>query len=721
MSNINIDTDKPIESPGDDLLSRDFFASRITKMLSDRSANNNISVALYGGPGSGKTSLLNLIEIQLNNSIKKSRKKNRVVIRFNPWLAGDIVSIRRDYFAQLVDIFTSVSTKNAAQLANDIDGYFSALTDFHNTESDDGQPKGEGDILTNIGLMEVKKELSKKLDASDYRIYILIDDIDKLREENLLAFIHFITAFADLPGIINLLAFDDKYVADILADGDTNAGWEALDKIVQVGFDVPRVDKNRINDIFFDAIFGILKPYDISEKDKSEIINSHRSGMEYDLSNLRSIKRFLNSLVFHLPIVAGEVNIPDFFGLDFLRVFHPEIYFDIYKHRNSLVGPTDSGTAGMPVEKAYGDIRSLWADAFEVKPPVITLCARLFPRVSYVFEAEEYGTKLEINWIKGKRICSDHYFDKYFTFAAPAGKLSDKEFSDIIKLILDEKKSDALLPLVEKGRIRDYFDRLIWTSDEFDDEAIVILAKTAFEIGDMTKIDSRGAPEIAGAHTADYTCWWLLKQLPKSRQLDILNEVLAEKSSLQTILKYIRDRVITTYMGNPEFAAADIDKLKKAAIARISSAVKEMELPDNPDLISILFAWRDIEGEETPTAFLNNCFGKSDIAVKALERFAIYSHITDPSRKYLTRVEPTFDFRALDVLTDIETVANRLIELSVDIENEDDIKIIEDFIRLYNDYTISTDGVPSPPAAPEGFASTSAPKEPPPIPPDKLG
>ncbi len=725
MRKININSDKSIESPDEDLLYRDFFASRLANMLTERDANENLSIALYGAPGSGKSSILNLVEIHLNKAIKEAKKKNRAVIRFNPWFSTDISGIRRDYFSQIGSIIKASTSKSAEQLANEIDKYADALDSYYADGTQKKRPKNAVKSLTHTDLMTAKKGLSKKLDSSNYRIYVLIDDIDKLDGHNLRAFIRFITSYADLPGIIYLLAFDDRYVAHVLAEGDTTSGSGALHKISQIGFEVPRTDDGHIADLFFDTLFEILEPCDISEVHKSEIINLFYSGMESRLGNLRSLKRFLNSLSLHLPIVAGEVNISNYIGLDFLRVFYPDLYFDIYKNRDNLIGPTDTGTASMSAGTATEKIKALFLDTYgDIPTAAVNICSRLFPRVSNAFEGEEYSSKLEINWIKEKCICTEHYFDKYFTFAAPVGKLSDKEFDAILKEISNKKNTKPLIPLIKNGTIRNYFDRLIWKSDEFDEETLITQAKTVFEIGDRTKIGNRGTPEAPNAHTADYTCWWLLKRLPKPVQLKVLNEILNEKGSLQTVLNYIRDRILTTYTDDPGFAATDIDELKANAIVRIVEAVKEKEIPDNPDLISILFAWRDLDGIEAPTAFLNGCFLQPDTAVHTLERFTTYSHITNPSRKYQTVVQPTFDFRALEVLADIETVANHLIELAVDIESQDDIKIIEDFIRLYNDYSIAPDDIPEQPAAPPTPLVEDERdliyKKPPPIPPEML-
>ncbi|MCP4228589.1 MAG: hypothetical protein GY771_00370, partial [bacterium] len=700
-----------------------FFASRISDLLTGRQASDNIAIALYGEPGSGKTSLLNLIEYYLREKIGKSKKE--AVVRFNPWLAGDTAGIYRDYFAQITAVFESATAKTAKQLAVDIGEYTTALYRFSADASGGTELDGDDDLRSNADLLEMKKELARKIASSDYRIYALVDDIDKLKEENLLAFLRLVTAHADLPGILNLLTFHDQSVARVIGGDDLATGWKEIDKIVQVGFDVPRINEQRVSDIFFDALFGILEPCHLSETGKTEIINLYRSAMREKLSNMRNIKRFLNSLIFHLPIVAGEVNIPDFIALDFIRLFYPDIYFDIYKQRDYLIGSSDDAFFDSPTGNVNDRIKALWKGSNENDADTTkTICARLFPRVSFVFEGEQYGSKLEISWIKDKRICSEHYFDKYFTFVAPAGKLSDKEFDRIIKKVLEKKDTEPLLPLIENGKINDYFNRLIWASDEFDDGDITVLATTMFEVGDKAKIDARDAIGMPNTYTADYVCWWLLKRLPKPEQLRIVKEVLEDGTSLQTVLKYVRDRVITTYMGTPEFNPSEINEIKEAAKARIAAALDADELLSNPEIIPILFTWRDLEGSEAPSEYINSCFQKTDEAVELINRFAIISKKADPTNKYLTKMDLTYDFRALDVFVGVEDIANRLIESAADIEDEDKIKVIEDFIRMYNDYAEAQKIQPPQPeelpAPPESKASAPSPQEPPPIPKDKL-
>jgi predicted KAP-like P-loop ATPase len=71
--------DYPIQNPTEDKFNRWPFAKRIADTLRDREDPSCIVLGIYGAWGEGKTSVLNIIEAELEKSEKV------VVVRFNPW------------------------------------------------------------------------------------------------------------------------------------------------------------------------------------------------------------------------------------------------------------------------------------------------------------------------------------------------------------------------------------------------------------------------------------------------------------------------------------------------------------------------------------------------------------------------------------------------------------------------------------------------------------
>ncbi len=76
---LNLSTDQPISTLGEDRFQRYGFSKQIATTISNRKSEEGIVIGLYGAWGEGKTSVLNFIatELQLDKSV--------LTVKFNPW------------------------------------------------------------------------------------------------------------------------------------------------------------------------------------------------------------------------------------------------------------------------------------------------------------------------------------------------------------------------------------------------------------------------------------------------------------------------------------------------------------------------------------------------------------------------------------------------------------------------------------------------------------
>jgi len=80
--------DSPITTEKDDLLNRDTFAKQLAKAIMSYNQLSSFNIGLYGEWGSGKTSVINMVEENII-SLTSELTKKPVIIRFNPWLFSD--------------------------------------------------------------------------------------------------------------------------------------------------------------------------------------------------------------------------------------------------------------------------------------------------------------------------------------------------------------------------------------------------------------------------------------------------------------------------------------------------------------------------------------------------------------------------------------------------------------------------------------------------------
>jgi predicted KAP-like P-loop ATPase len=80
----HIITDLPIENHKQDLLGRTDFAKNLAKTMTELGEGGSFVISIHGQWGSGKTSVLNMIEESLKGDVKKP-----IIIKFDPWIISE--------------------------------------------------------------------------------------------------------------------------------------------------------------------------------------------------------------------------------------------------------------------------------------------------------------------------------------------------------------------------------------------------------------------------------------------------------------------------------------------------------------------------------------------------------------------------------------------------------------------------------------------------------
>lgn len=314
--------DRPLTNPDDDRLGYGPFAQALAAGIASMSAPDGLVVAIYGAWGLGKTTVLNFVEHYLH----ESHPDEFVVVRFNPWWFSGRVDIAAAFFDQMRAIFEKWSVRGeqardyAAQLARVVGAV--TLT-------------GAGDAAAELihskpaDVPELKKKLSDALAGQDKRLLIVIDDIDRLTEDEVAELFGVIKGLADFPNTIYVLAFDRQQVAEALSRRSSQAGLEYIEKIVQVPFELPLPERDALLGLFFDQLHEIVGEVDDDLLDNDELRLLLTDGLAKLMDTPRDIVRLTNSLRVTYGAVRGEVNVVDFVALEGLRVFEPQVYDSI--------------------------------------------------------------------------------------------------------------------------------------------------------------------------------------------------------------------------------------------------------------------------------------------------------------------------------------------------------------------------------------------------------
>ena len=128
--------------------------------------------------------------------------------------------------------------------------------------------------------------------------------------------------------ILFLLLFQRETAERALDQISNGTGKEYLQKIVQVGFDLPVPSLESLHEILFKEVNRIFEPIvQDSDWENERWVNLWIRGLSNYFANIRGIYRFLNSFSFMVSAFGRkgtlEVNPVDLIAVECMRVFEP--------------------------------------------------------------------------------------------------------------------------------------------------------------------------------------------------------------------------------------------------------------------------------------------------------------------------------------------------------------------------------------------------------------
>lgn len=621
-------SDAPILDPENDRFRRWPFAKRIAETVAARGDPSSIVIAIYGGWGEGKTTVLNFIESAL------SKTPNTVCVRYNPWRFGGEDQMLGSFFRTLgATLGRSLSTPGQ-KIASALEQYSDVLA----LAGKSGEALGKlAKRMAKTDLGELKDHIDGILRDQDKRIVVLIDDIDRLDRSEVFAVFRLVKLSAGFPNVAYILAFDKAIVAASLgerfAEGDVAAGGSFLEKIIQVPLDLPGVDSASMRKLTFHCLNEALRGsgMELTEQQIREFGQSYTNGLEPLLRTPRMCKRYGNALSFALPILKDEVNPVDLMLIEGIRVLRPELYTLLRNNKEALL-PSYAGFRGLGDDRGdderlasfvestlRGVDEETWTGMHQV------LCA-LFPGVGHVFGGSEHGPDCHEEWYKQKRVCSQEYFDRYFRYAIPEGDIPDHVVDTLLvaaELSPDHVIATRLMDLAEKYGGEPLISKLRASEKRLSEKTSITLAKavsrcaTAFPRPDI--LFSFGAPF---SQAAIYVSQLLRNVANRSERMVITLVLVTQADSLPFAAELYR--WIPQSMGgkgsdenivDPE----DVD-LGTGLATRIRAESEKVDLlAEYPrDIPSLLGVWRTYGSQAECSTYVENLLEREPRRVTSL-------------------------------------------------------------------------------------------------------
>lgn len=347
-------TDRALEATNaieKDRLHRSGFARQVVNALMPLSARSSLVVSVEGAWGSGKTSILSMVEELL---LRGEAKTAPLIVHFNPWLIGDRDALLQQ-FLSLVSKSVKLAdhTATAREVAKEIDGYSKILNLAKYIPGAEPLASIAKSVLDAVGkaashvgdaekhnIEERKHRVEEALKKFPRRIIVLVDDIDRLYPKEVFEVIRIIKAVADLPNVGYVLALDPEYTSEALTSLGVPKSHAYLDKVVQTRLSVPMLSTRAKSDLINTGFNQLPKSAtaDYFPGGRESLAQAYHSGLRDLLVQPRDFVRLFNVTRSLEPELRGEVVLADILALAALSIKATSVYELLRNHPAIFVG-----------------------------------------------------------------------------------------------------------------------------------------------------------------------------------------------------------------------------------------------------------------------------------------------------------------------------------------------------------------------------------------------
>jgi hypothetical protein len=472
--------DRAIENSEADALERGPFIASLVKTLVHTEHNEDSTVSsrkatgfvvgLTGEWGLGKSSVLNLLGEELKVM------EHVVVATLNPWLFKGRDELVQAYFNSLREALGQSSNEKVRNLRGHLERYKASIEFVGATSAavidvliGSGAAtvfwkkwlvKAVGMLIKpkDLTAIQERKSLESKLAEVNVAVVVLIDELDRVEDEEVRAVAQLVKAVGDIKGISYLVAYDPDRVAQALGRGSSpeerrKTGESYLEKIIQ--FPIP------LRPLFEgDAKALLLNSMQYNRVELPTADRPHQAEIYEQLLRVvrtpREIKRLIGAYSVLEEIVHGEVCPYDVLAYSWLVTKAPSIRQLIADSIQRLVD--DPGVSEMLRQQQWRRANNNAAETLSdvlgtIDENYADMLGILFPR---------FGGDRAVSTVvdDGDRITKRRNLIRLLYLGNPPGMMSRADIEKVWSLQRVDETLSALRTLQNSGQLDQIVDRI---------------------------------------------------------------------------------------------------------------------------------------------------------------------------------------------------------------------------------------------------------------------
>ncbi|MGO4205543.1 P-loop NTPase fold protein [Rhodococcus sp. TAF43] len=471
-------SDAPID--GDerpDLLDREWFAEQVARRITQGGTGDSVVFGLAGPWGAGKTSVLALIRKFLNSG--DISPDPWVVVEFTPWAVNNELALTEEFYNTIASALDDKSEKTAANgkkllnLAAPIlaAGVKALASGVVKSKIGEGAYQEVAVALAEAGadaagelrfeanpFAERFEKISEFLEDLKLQVLVIVDDVDRLHRDELLAVMKAVRLLGRFKGVHYLLSYDTQTITDVLthtdlAGGNRRRAEQYLEKIVQYPFQLPPIQEVHLADIIDERLRELIDRGGYSPSNSERYLDILLALLPLDRLTLRVIHRLFAQVDMMLALIteknsttkpSEEIDLLDAILVTYLRLEYQALYRQLPSWKSKVTGQQ---TLGSSMEDLDAHEQMMRERIEKIVDPAGTHTDET-RHVRAVLRALFPDAVRPVGGLYGRvpdeapfQIRNKLYFDRYFTFGFPA------------KDIRDAQVRDELIELIETGAL----------------------------------------------------------------------------------------------------------------------------------------------------------------------------------------------------------------------------------------------------------------------------
>lgn len=331
----------PCTSEDEDLLGRRKEAETLAeKIFQTDTSRGAFTLGLTSPWGAGKTSFM----LVMKEYLERQHNEKTIVLEFNPWRYRKAPNLTQIFFEELSRALAPYNSALSSGfvryvdrlLAKDSNPWLQLASRLLPHESNAKSTGEQYDFLT--------REISKL----GRKIFIFIDDVDRLEREELVELFALVRNSSSFPYMSYILAYDKEYVASQLKGCFDQHTYRYMEKILQAEYPLAKITPEQLETEFRNILSCLGSSYVALVE---QIDSSHLQLVQH-LPTLRSVKQIYNALLSFPEELKGKVRLFDWFIIELIRIRYPKL-FEFLKENYVRAFDCDArGRVTMEVEKA---------------------------------------------------------------------------------------------------------------------------------------------------------------------------------------------------------------------------------------------------------------------------------------------------------------------------------------------------------------------------------